>query len=83
MIESSLVIAFFAGLLVLCVITKVFSLPLKLLTKGIYNSVVGAIVIYAINFLGFVHIPINFFTAIIAGIFGIPGVIVLTIYAML
>lgn len=83
MIESTLVIAFFVGLLILCIFTKIFSVPLKLLWKGIYNSVIGAIVLYVINFLGFVYIPINFITALIAGIFGIPGVLVLAIYAML
>lgn len=83
MIESTLVVAFFVGLLVLCAIAKVFSWPMKLLWKCIYNSVVGAIVIAVINWLGIVYIPLNFFTALIAGVFGIPGVLVLTIYALL
>lgn len=83
MIESSLVIAFFVGLLILCVFTKIFSFPLGILWKCIYNSIIGAIVLYAINFLGIVYIPINFLTALIAGVFGIPGVLVLTIYALL
>ena len=83
MIESSLVVAFFVGLFILCIITKVFSLPLQLLWKCIYNSIIGAIVLYVINFLGIVYIPINFITAFIAGMFGIPGVLVLVIWALL
>ena len=83
MVESTLVIAFFVGLLILCVFTKIFSMPLKILWKCIYNSIIGAIVLYIINFLGFVYIPINFITALIAGIFGVPGVLVLAIYSML
>lgn len=83
MIEASLVIAFFVGLLILCVFTKIFSFPLKVLWKCIYNSIIGAIVLYVINFLGIVYIPINFFTALIAGVLGIPGVLILTIYALL
>ena len=83
MIESSLVVAFFVGLFILCIITKVFSLRLQLLWKCIYNSVIGAIVLYVINFLGIVYIPINFITAFIAGMFGIPGVLVLVIWALL
>ena len=83
MIESSLVVAFFVGLFILCIITKVFSLPLQLLWKCIYDSVIGAIVLYVINFLGIVYIPINFITAFIAGMFGIPGVLVLVIWALL
>ena len=83
MVESTLVIAFFVGLLILCVFTKIFSMPLKILCNCIYNSIIGAIVLYIINFLGFVYIPINFITALIAGIFGVPGVLVLAIYSML
>ncbi|WP_258554011.1 pro-sigmaK processing inhibitor BofA family protein [Megamonas hypermegale] len=58
-------------------------MPLKILWNCIYNSIIGAIVLYIINFLGFVYIPINFITALIAGIFGVPGVLVLAIYSML
>ena len=83
MVESTLVIAFFVGLLILCVFTKIFSMPLKIFWNCIYNSIIGAIVLYIINFLGFVYIPINFITALIAGIFGVPGVLVLAIYSML
>lgn len=83
MLESSLVVVFFIGLLILCIITRIFTLPLRVLWKCIYNSIIGAIVIYVINFLGIVYIPLNFFTALIAGVLGIPGVIILTIYAML
>ena len=83
MVESTLVIAFFVGLLILCVFTKIFSIWLKRLWNCIYNSIIGAIVLYIINFLGFVYIPINFITALIAGIFGVPGVLVLAIYSML
>ena len=83
MVESTLVIAFFVGLLILCVFTKIVSMPLKILWNCIYNSIIGAIVLYIINFLGFVYIPINFITALIAGIFGVPGVLVLAIYSML
>ena len=83
MVESTLVIAFFVGLLILCVFTKNFFYATKILWNCIYNSIIGAIVLYIINFLGFVYIPINFITALIAGIFGVPGVLVLAIYSML
>lgn len=80
---SMLVVAFFVGLLILCLIIKILSLPMSVLWKCIYNSIIGAIVIYAINWLGLVYIPLNFITALIAGVFGIPGVLVLAIWSML
>ena len=83
LISSVLVASFFIGLLILCVIAKVFSWPLAMLWKCIYNSIVGAIVLYVINFIGLVYIPINFLSAFIAGVFGIPGVLLLVIWALL
>lgn len=83
MITSTLVVAFFVGLLILCAVTKVLSVPLSWLWKAIYNSVIGAIVLYAINFLGIVYIPINFLSAFIAGVFGVPGVLLLAIWSLL
>ncbi len=81
--SSVLVVAFFIGLLILCVVTKILSLPISILWKCIYNSIIGAIVIYVINWLGLVYIPLNFITALIAGVFGIPGVLVLAIWSII
>ena len=81
--SSILIVAFFIGLLVICGVIKILSLPLAILWKCIYNSIIGAIVLYVINWIGLVYIPIKFFTALIAGIFGIPGVVALAIWYML
>lgn len=65
---SSLVIA----LVVLFLIIKFFSLSMTLL----WNGIIGAIALWALNLLG-LGIAITFFNALIAGIFGIPGIVVL------
>jgi len=77
--EFSMLIAFFIGLIVLYVIGKVVSLPMRLLWKLITNSIIGGIMLWVINLFG-VGLQINLINALIAGVFGIPGVIALIIY---
>ena len=43
--SSLVVVSFAVGLLVLCILAKILSLPLKLLWKFIANSVIGAIMV--------------------------------------
>lgn len=65
---------------------KIFIIPIKKILKLVLNSILGGIVIYLINlvgtFWGF-HIGLNFFTSIIVGILGLPGVICLIIIKVL
>lgn len=66
------------GVLILLVLIKLLKLPIKLLINGI----VGVVLLYVVNLVGApfgFEIGINIWTALIAGIFGIPGVAVLGI----
>lgn len=61
---------------------KIFSVPLKALFKLIINSVLGGLLIFIINLIGAVwnfHIGLNIVTAILVGILGIPGAVLLVI----
>ena len=82
MIESGVVVAFAVGMLVLCIIGKLVSLPLRLIWKLITNSIIGAFLLCIVKLFG-LHVQINIITALIAGVFGIPGVIGVTIYSYL
>ena len=62
------------GIILLCVLAKLISLPFKLLWKLVSNSIVGAIMLWVVTLFG-VPIKITFLHALIAGVFGIPGVI--------
>ncbi len=70
-----LITAFAVGIIVLCLIAKIISIPAKILWKLITNSLVGAVMLWIVSLIG-LQVKINFFTALIAGVFGIPGVIV-------
>lgn len=64
------------------IIAKLFAWPLKKILKLILNVFIGLVLILVVNNFGVnigLHIPFNTVTAIVSGIFGIPGVICLVI----
>ena len=65
-----------AGLLIITALKFFIELPFKL----ILNSVVGAVILYLVNLTGIIMIKITFVHALIVGLFGIPGLILLAIY---
>ncbi|MDU1414682.1 MAG: pro-sigmaK processing inhibitor BofA family protein [Clostridium sp.] len=76
------IVYFIIAILIIFIVAKLFSWPFKVLINLIINGVVGAILLYLINFVGGhfgLILPINAVTALIAGILGIPGVLFLII----
>lgn len=80
-------IYFAVAIIALIIVVKLLSWPLKILIKLVINGVVGTILLYLLNIVGaqFFHftITINIVTALIAGFFGVPGVIFLIIWQLL
>lgn len=67
----------------LAIIVTIFVLKIILkvsisIIKVLINSFVGAIVLFVLNLLGF-GIPINWFTSIVVGALGVPGIVILVI----
>lgn len=79
MAESSIVVSFAVGLLAICLIIRLLKWPVELLLKFVSNSVCGAILLFIVNLFG-AGIEITVLKALIAGVFGIPGVIGLFIW---
>lgn len=82
--ESTII--FLACICFLFIIGKIFIVPLKLIMKLIFNSILGGLIIFAINLIAGIwdfHIGLNFFTSIIVGILGIPGAICLIIITLI
>lgn len=68
-------IIFLACICFLFIFGRIFIIPLKWTIKLIFNSIIGALLIYGINLIGSIwgfHIGLNFLTAVIVGILGIP-----------
>ena len=66
------------GIIIFAILGKLIALPFHILWKLITNSIVGAIILWVINLFG-VGIKITFLKALIVGILGIPGVILVLI----
>ncbi len=64
------------GVAIIFALIKLIKLPFWLLK----NSIIGAIMLYICNFIGIFTIKITFIHCLIAGIFGIPGIILLIIF---
>ncbi len=80
--DFSNALVIFGCIVVLWIIGKIFSVPLKALFKLIINSVLGGLLIFIINLIGAVwnfHIGLNIVTAILVGVLGIPGAVLLVI----
>lgn len=68
------------GIIILVTIVNLLTLPFQLLFKLIINAVFGAAMLYFINWIGIVSLKITLINSLIAGIFGVPGVIGLIAY---
>lgn len=78
--EISVILAYALGLILLYVIGWILLVPLKFIIKLIWNGVLGGIMLFTVNLIGGIigiQIVINPFTALVTGILGIPGVILI------
>lgn len=70
------------AIIAVIIVAKLLSWPLKKIFKLILNILIGLIMILLVNVFGQkigLSIPFNFVTALISGLLGVPGVIVLII----
>lgn len=68
--------------IVLLLAKFIFKVNTKRLIELIVNIILGIVVIWLINTFGSslgISIPLNFITALVVGILGIPGVIILVL----
>lgn len=64
------------------VLFRILAAPMKLIFKLIINGVIGFVLLFLTNFAGGFFdfaVPTNLITYLIAGTFGIPGVIFLVV----
>ena len=68
------------GVLLLWLIIKLFSTPIKWAFKLLLNALLGFVMLFIFNFLGgFIglELTVGWLSAIVAGVLGIPGIILL------
>ena len=74
------VIAYFVGVFLLYVIGRLMLIPLRVIFNLIVNAVIGGAMLLIANLIGGIwgiYIGINPITALVAGLLGIPGVVLL------
>ena len=74
-----------AVLVAVYVLIKIIAAPIKKIFKLLLNAVCGLLLLFIANFIGgFFNfaIPVNLLTCIVAGAFGIPGVIFLGVVVL-
>ena len=74
--DLSVLIAPLIGIAIIFALVKLISLPFWILK----NSILGAVMLYIFNFIGIFTIKITFVHCLIAGVFGVPGIVGLLIY---
>ena len=72
---------YLAAVVALLLLVKLFSLPFKL----VWNGIIGGAALWFINLVGAVfsfHINITVVKALVAGFFGVPGVVAIALWEM-
>lgn len=84
-LEFNVIIAYAFGIILIYLIGRMLTMPIRIVLKLIYNGLVGGIVLWVVNYIGAYFsftIGINPITALIAGFLGIPGVILLILFKL-
>lgn len=80
--DSTSAIAYALGLVIIFILCRVFAKPLKWVLKLLLNGVIGGLILAAVNFVGGfagINIIINPFSSLLAGLLGVPGVILVVL----
>lgn len=75
-----IVLAWILGVLIVFAFGKAMLLPLKIIMQLVLNAILGGVAILIINLIGTPFgftLSLNFISALITGILGLPGIILL------
>jgi inhibitor of the pro-sigma K processing machinery len=81
-----IILAWIIGVLIVFAFGKVMLLPLKIIFRLVINGILGGLAIVIINLIGTplgFTISLNLISALVAGILGLPGIILLVILKFL
>lgn len=84
--ETLSVLLVISAVAALCaLIVKILAAPMKLITKLLINTAVGYVLLFVFAFLAEffdVSIELSLLNAVIVGVFGVPGIILLVLLAV-
>ena len=85
-VQMGVFLTYVGAIVLIFLVGKIFLWPLKLVLKLAASSVIGGLAILIINAVGAglgLMIPLNLISAVIVGVLGIPGVILLLILTII
>ena len=68
-----------AAIVLIALVLKLLKVSIKGILGFIVNAAVGIALIFLLNMIPGVEIPLTWWTGLVSGLFGIPGVVVLLI----
>lgn len=81
-LDINLVLAFFFGVLVIYILARLLYFPMRVFLRFLINALAGGLLLAMFNFFGAfwgVQIGLNVVTALVVGIMGVPGMILLLV----
>ena len=76
------IVSFLIGLAIVFIVLKLLALPFKIIIKFIINSVIGGVILFLLGTIG-IGIKIYWWTILLTGIFGVPGLICAAIISII
>ena len=80
-------LGFVGALIALIIIVKIFAWPIKKIIKLAINIAIGVLLLFLFNSFGAawlgIVLPINWITALIVGLLGIPGFIGVLVFFLI
>ncbi len=64
------------------ILLKIFKVSFKIIWKLLLNALVGGAILFLLNLIPGVNMPINWLTTILTGFLGIPAVIGIFIFSL-
>lgn len=85
-VQMGVFLTYVGAIVLIFLVGKIFLWPLKIVLKLAASSLIGGLAILLINWVGTgfgVLIPLNLISAVIVGVLGIPGVVLLLILTII
>ncbi|HWR31353.1 MAG TPA: pro-sigmaK processing inhibitor BofA family protein [Negativicutes bacterium] len=80
-----IIAAYAVGILLILLFGRILVIPLKMVLNLVYNGLIGGLVLWMVNLIGSpmgFSLPITVWTALLVGLLGLPGVVLLIVYYM-
>lgn len=77
-----IIFSFLIGMALLILVLKILTFPIRLIFKFAINSIIGGIILGICAFFG-IMIALNWWTILLTGIFGVPGLVIGLIIGMI